>query len=89
MVSAVATDKQFGRTREAVALANVHEETLKAWAKRGVIPPPKKVGGILFWDLHALRRALGGGDTQPKCGEATVATPATVDWERHFIHVQQ
>jgi predicted site-specific integrase-resolvase len=49
-----------GRTREAVALAQVSKDTLRNWARQGAIPAPTKVGGTLFWDIDAIRKAIDG-----------------------------
>jgi hypothetical protein len=55
----VTTEAQFLKHSQAAKFHDVHPRTLDRWAERGIIPKPRVINGLKYYDVAALAAAAG------------------------------
>jgi hypothetical protein len=51
------TDARFLKHSAAAKLHDVHPRTIDRWAAQGIIPAPRRVNGLKYYDVAALAAA--------------------------------
>lgn len=53
------TAEGFANLKELTRVFGVGRVTISRWVRDGKLPPPKRLAGLIGWDMDELRVALG------------------------------
>jgi predicted DNA-binding transcriptional regulator AlpA len=51
--------------KEVASTFQVSRDTLANWTKRGILPPPVRMGGRIFWTASQIRDAVTAATALP------------------------
>lgn len=51
------TIRQYYRARHLADRYGVHASTIWRWAREGIIPPPRRIGGVTVWAADDIEAA--------------------------------
>jgi predicted DNA-binding transcriptional regulator AlpA len=57
-LEALKTKKGFASYHDLAEMFGVTRVTIHRWAKKGALPSPRWIGGLLGWDMDELRSDL-------------------------------
>lgn len=55
---ALRSGSAFVRIKEAAAMLDVARETIWAWYRKGILPPPVVIGGVRGWPVGVIRALM-------------------------------
>lgn len=80
---------RLAKRRTVAAYLDLSENTVDTWVARGWLPAPRRVGGLVLWDLEAVDAAVDalfdGAEAGPaaasRCGGRHAATEGDGGWD--------